>query len=134
MQNNFLLLDLSMSEFYSQHSLLYGTNLSPRKIPVTMSKKSLSLSGEQTIAFVFLSYIISATTVSLGWLYASSIYFIFPLCMESNSLEKFTNISLVTNFFARNPSMAELIIGICEVVDQFFLKPFFFLRISSIPC
>ena len=41
--------------------------------------------------FVFLYILIRAATVSLGRFLAISICSIFPLCMESNALEKSTN-------------------------------------------
>ena len=68
-----------------------GVNLSPCQTPGTASKKSVLLSGEQTIAFVSLHCIIIAVTVSLGRQYANGICFIFPLFMKLNALEKSTN-------------------------------------------
>ena len=43
-------------------------------------------------------------TVSLGRQYASSIFLPFPLCMESNVLEKSTNRFVASRFLARTPS------------------------------
>ena len=65
-------------------------NVSPCKTPVIMSK-SMSPFGERTISFVFLSSIIIAVTVALGRPNTRSICPIFPLCIESNTMEKFTN-------------------------------------------
>ena len=42
------------------------------------------------------------------------------LCMESNTQEKSTKNSVVSNFFARTPSMNRWVARISEVVDQFF--------------
>ena len=68
-----------------------------------------------------------ATTVSLGEPSASSICSIFSLCMES------TNNNVASKFFARTPSRIRRIVKICEVVDLFLRKPFwFFLSIFSI--
>ena len=50
----------------------YGVNVSPCKTPTTKLKKSMSSSGERTIAFLFLEGIIRAETVSLGRPNASS--------------------------------------------------------------
>ena len=57
----------------------------PSSTPTIMSKKSVPPSGERTFTFVFLYRIIMAATVSLGRPWARSIYFIFPLGMESNA-------------------------------------------------
>ena len=62
------------------YRLLLGTSVSFYKTSATMSKKSVSPSGEQTIA----------VTVSFGKPYACSICLIFSLFMESNALGKFT--------------------------------------------
>ena len=50
-----------------------GTDVSPCKTSVTMLKKSVSPSGEWTIAFLFLWSIIITVTVSLGKSYVKSI-------------------------------------------------------------
>ena len=78
---------------------MVGANISSYRTPTTMSKKSLSLSSEWTLTFVLLLSIIMAVTVSLGRTFAISIYSIFPLCMESNILEKSTNKSVSSKFF-----------------------------------
>ena len=78
----------------------YGANENPYKIPVTMLKISVSPSGMQTIAFVFLQSIIKVVIFSLGRAYASSICSIFPQCIESNSLEKSMKNTVVLRFFA----------------------------------
>ena len=49
--------------------------------------------------------------------------------MESNALEKSTNVSVDSRFFARIISMIRRIVRIFDVVDRFLRKPFwFFLR------
>ena len=58
-------------------------NVSSCKTPVTMTKKSMLPS---VASGIFL-----AVTFSLERTYSRSICFIFPLCMESNVLEKSTN-------------------------------------------
>ena len=68
----------------------YGANVSPCKTPATMSKNSVSPSGESIIITV---------TVSLMRQYARSVCFILPLSMESNALEKSTNICVASRFF-----------------------------------
>ena len=74
-----------------------------------------------------------AATVSLGRPQASSICSIFPLCMESKALEKSTNNIVASSFFACIPSRIQRIVKICDVVDRFLRKPFwFFLSIFSI--
>ena len=51
--------------------------------------------------------------------------------MESNALEKLTNNIVASRFFART-SRIQRIVKICDVVDLFFQKPFwFFLSIFS---
>ena len=65
--------------------------------------------------------------------YASRICFIFPLWMESKALVKSTNSNVACRFFACTPSRILPIVNICEVVNLFLRKPFwFFLRMLSI--
>ena len=53
--------------------------------------------------------------------------------MESEALVKLTNSIVACRFFARMPSRILWIVNICEVVDLFLRKPFwFFLRMLSI--
>ena len=53
--------------------------------------------------------------------------------MEEKALVKLTNYIKVCVFFARTPTRILQIVKICEVVDVFLLKPFwFFLRMLSI--
>ena len=74
-----------------------------------------------------------AVMVSFGRPYASRICSIFPLCMESKAFVKSTNNIVACRFFARTPSRILRIVNICEVVDLFLRKPFwFFLRMLSI--
>ena len=69
----------------------------------------------------------------MGRPYISNICFIFPLCMDLNTLEKSTNNSVALRFFPQTTSMIQLIVRICEVVEQFLQKPFwFFIRIFLI--
>ena len=42
---------------------------------------------------------------------------------STNRLEKSTNSSVTLRFFARSPSMIQLIVRICEVVERFLQKP-----------
>ena len=58
-----------------------------------------------------------AGKASLGKPSASSICSIFPLCMESNPLEKSTNIIVASRFFACSPSRIRWIIKVCDVMD-----------------
>ena len=98
-----------------------------------MPKKSVSLSGEQTFTFVFLYSIIMAPMVSLVetvgekyLLYLSSVYGV-------KCFEEVYNSSVALRSFAQTPSNIQQIVKICDVVDQFLWKPFwFFLRIFSI--
>ena len=111
----------------------YGASVSPCSTPATMSKYSVSPSGERTFTLVFLKRIVIAVTVSFGRPYASRICSIFPLCMESKALVKSTNSNVACRFFARTPSRILRMVNICEVVDLFLRKPFwFFLRMLSI--
>ena len=57
----------------------YGASVSPFSTPATMSKYSVSPSGDRTFTLVFLQRIVIAATVSLGMPYASRICSIFPL-------------------------------------------------------
>ena len=51
--------------------------------------------------------------------------------MESKALIKSTNSIVACRLFARTPSSILRMVNICEVVDQFLRKPFwFFLRMS----
>ena len=53
--------------------------------------------------------------------------------MESKALVKSTNINVACRFFARTPSRILRMVNICEVVDLFLLKQFwFFLSMLSI--
>ena len=53
--------------------------------------------------------------------------------MESKALVKSTNNNVAWRFFARTPSRILRMVSICEVVDLFLRKPFwFFLRMLSI--
>ena len=73
-------------------------------------RRSLSPSGERTMAFVFLSSIIMAATFSLGRSLGTSIWSIFPLCMESNTLEKSKNNSI---------SSRSLNLTILRIIERF---------------
>ena len=65
--------------------------------------------------------------------YASRICYIFPLWMESKTLVKSTNSIVSCRCFSRTPSRILRIVNICEVVDVFLWKPFwFFLRMLSV--
>ena len=87
-----------------------------------MLKKSVSPSGKLTIAFMFFYFTITAVAVSLRRLYTNSICSIFPLCIESNALEKSTNCSVVSKCFARIPLMIQRIVKIYQVVERFLCK------------
>ena len=55
--------------------------------------------------------------------------------MESQAFVTTTNSNVACKFFARTPSRILRMVNICEVVDLFLRKPFwFFLRMSSILC
>ena len=111
----------------------YGANVSPCSTPAAMLKWSVLPSGERTFTLVFLQSIIMAATVSSGRPHAKGICSIFPLWMESKALVNSTNIIVHCKLFARTPSRIQQIDKICEVVDIFFRKPFwFFLRMLSI--
>ena len=69
----------------------YGANVSPCRVPATMSKKSVSPSSEWTFTFMFLM----VATVPLGRPYTKSICSTFPLSMELNALEKSANKSVL---------------------------------------
>ena len=69
----------------------------------------------------------------MGWPFANSIFCIFSRRMESNVLEKTSDNSIASKFFARTPMMIRRIDRFCVVVDQFLWKLFwFFERIFSI--
>ena len=95
----------------------YGASVSPWSTPATMSKYSVSPSGERTFTLVFLQRIVIAATVSFGRPYASRICSIFLLCMESKALVKSTNSNVACRFFARTPSRILRMVNICEVMD-----------------
>ena len=90
-------------------------------------------SGISVLVARMMVMMIIAVTVSLGRPCTKSNYFIFPLCMESNALEKSTNKCVTSKFFALTLSMIRRIVRIFDVVDWFLQKLFwFFLRIFSI--
>ena len=93
----------------------YGANVSPCRTPVIKSKTSVSPLVEQTIAFVFLQSIIIAVIVYLGRPHVSHIWFILLLWIGSNAVEKSTNNSAASRFFARIPSTIQLIVRIYEI-------------------
>ena len=97
---------MSSIDIWSTQSInKYGVDVFPYKTLTTMSKKSVSSS------FLIL------VTISLGRPYASSIRSIFPLSMESNALEKFTNKCVIPKYF--------FLYSFCEIVERFFRFSFF---------
>ena len=71
-------------------------------------RSSLSPLGERTFTFVFLYSIIMAATVSLGRPWVSSICSIFPLCMESKTLERSTNKAQLSRHAASYQALSPL--------------------------
>ena len=65
-------------------------------------------------------------TISLGRPYASSIYSFFSPCMESNLLENSLKSSAALRLSACTPLMIQQIVRICEVMEWFLCKPFWF--------
>ena len=53
-------------------------------------------------------------------LYSCSIYYIFPLCMEWNALEKSSNNSIALTYFAHTPLMTQQLVGtwVCGVISS----------------
>ena len=88
----------------------------------------MSPSGKWTIAFVFFLSIIRVVTISLERPFANCICSLFPLCMETNALQKSMKNS-VASTFSLTPSM---LVWICDVVEQFLPKPFWFFKEFSI--
>ena len=87
----------------------------------------LSPYGERTFTFVFLYSIIMAATVSFGSPWANNICSIFPLCIESKASEKSTNNIVASRFFSPTPSRFRRIVKICDDLDRFLRKPFWFI-------
>ena len=55
------------------------------------------------------------------------------LCMESKALAKSTTNIVACRFFAHTPSRIQRIVKICDIMDLFLWKPFwFFLNIFSV--
>ena len=77
-----------------------------------MSKKLVSLSGEQTMASLFMQSIIIALKLKSGDHIEVVIAQMFPLCMESNNLEKAMKNCVALRFSARTPSMILRIVKI----------------------
>ena len=71
-----------------------------------------------------------AATVSFGRPWATRIYSICPLWMESKALVKSTNIIVVCRFLVHTSSRIPRIVKICDVVDLFRWKPFWFFKYS----
>ena len=69
-----------------------------------------------------------AATVSFGRPKARRICSIFPLWMESKALVKSTNNIVASRFFESKPSRIRRIVKICEVIDLFLRKPFWFFQ------
>ena len=59
----------------------------------------------------------------------------FSQCIDSNIMEISTCSSFTWRFFVHTPSMIQRIVRICEFVDRFLRKPFWFFRsVFSISC
>ena len=101
-------------------------------------QRSLSPSGKWTFTWVFFKIFFYRESLwlwqfLLGRPLAISICSIFPLCMESNTLENSTNKSVASRFFTQTLSKIQRNVRICDVVDWFLWKSFwFFQRIFSI--
>ena len=91
-------------------------NVSPCTTTAPMPENSVSPSGERTINFVFSKNMIIAVTFFGRRPYASSIFSTFPLCVESNTSEKFMY-SVVSMIFRRIPSKSQ---RIGYVVDCYY--------------
>ena len=92
-----------------------------------MSKKSVSIWWANFYFCVFIEHYYGCNSFFEEYL------FHLPQGMESNALEKTTNTSVASRFFAQTPSKIRQIFRIYDVVDQFLWKPFwFFLRIFSV--
>ena len=75
----------------------YVASVPPCSSPATMSNKFVSSSGERT--FIIKYSIIMAATISLGKAKAKRTCLIFPMCIESNTLEKSSNKFVASRFF-----------------------------------
>ena len=64
----------------------------------------------------------AATVFLRGRSLAKSIWSIFLLCMESNSLEKSTKNRVALRIFTRTSSKIRQIVIICDVVNRFLRK------------
>ena len=91
------------------------------------------LPGNKLLILCFNIVSCMAATVSFSRPLASRICSIFPQCMESKALAKSTNSIVASRFFARTSPTIRRIVKICDVVDLFARKPFwFFLSMFSI--
>ena len=64
----------------------------------------------------------------MGRQYVSYSCSIFPSYMESNALEKSTNSSVASSFFARTPSMMRWITNFCVIEEPLLQKPFWLFK------
>ena len=101
--------------------IINSAKVSPCKSPAIMPKNSLS-----SWFFCFLKH---PHTASLEKPYSNSICSIFSLSLESNAGEKYMNTCVVSRFLARTPSLIQLTVWMCQVMDQFLRKPFWFYTI-----
>ena len=93
-----------------------------------MSKYSVSPSGERTFTLVLLrELLLLLRFLSVGRMlvgFAPS-----SLCVwNQKALVKSTNSNVACRFFARTPSRILRMVNICEAVDLFLRKPFWFFR------
>ena len=97
---------------------VYNANVSPSRTPATISKKSVSPSAERTMTFMLTSL------WPWHFLWGDHTPEVFGEIYEQECH---------LDVFARAPSMIQQIVRICDVVNQFLQKPFwFFQRIYSI--
>lgn len=77
---------------------IQGASVSPCRAPAIISKNSVSISGDKTLAFVPVFKSPIAATVSSGIPYALKIFNIFLLCTLSKTFLKLLNTSIAFIF------------------------------------
>ena len=99
-------------------------SVSPYRTPAIISKNSVSILCDKTLAFESVHKCLIAATISFCILYALKTFNIFSLCMLSKAFLKLINTSANFRFFSLTSSINLLRPKVCAIVDLPCLNPF----------
>lgn len=103
---------------------IQGASVSPCRAPAIISKNSVSVSGDKTLAFESVHKCLIAATISYCILYALKTFNIFSLRMLSKAFLKLMNTSAAFRLFSLTSSINLLRPKIYAIVDLPCLNPF----------